>query len=94
MGGGWGVSREEARSGPPPQRMRCEGGWKKADLFGIFLGGAAEGFLGFADAFLDFAFDLLSGVAAGGAGDVVGLSFDLFDFACGNVFAGHNDLLM
>jgi hypothetical protein len=60
---------------------------------GIFLGGAADGFLGFTDAFLDFAFDLLAGVAGDGSGDVVGFALDLLDLSCGNVFASHDDLL-
>jgi hypothetical protein len=50
-------------------------------------------FLHFASSFLDFAFDLLAGVASRGASDVVGFAFDLFDLTGHNVFFTHGTLL-
>jgi hypothetical protein len=66
----------------------------RGGLAGVLFAVSAEGFLDFSDAFLDFAFDLPAGVSGGGAGDVVGFAFDLFDFTGGDVFASHGELLL
>src|SRR4051812_16616871 len=79
------------RSNPPlsmAELLVAIGPWLR-----ILAGGLAHGFLDLADAFLDFALDLLTGVPGGGACDVVGFAFDLFDFAGGYIFTGHEELL-
>ena len=45
------------------------------------------------DGLLKFTFDLTAGISSHRAGDVVGLSFDLFDSAGGDVFMSHDDFL-
>jgi hypothetical protein len=66
----------------------------KLRLFGVLFGCPAHGFLDFAGAFLHFSLDLAAGVSGGGTRDVVRFAFDLLHFSGGDIFTGHNDLLV
>src|SRR4051794_187627 len=62
-------------------------------LLRVLLGHPPHGFLGFARALLQFALDLLSRVATGGADDVIGFAFELLGLAGGDIFTAHMFLL-
>jgi hypothetical protein len=55
--------------------------------------GLAHGILGLASSLLHFAFDLLTRIALGGAGDVVHFALGLLDFPSNSVFCTHDGLL-
>jgi hypothetical protein len=58
---------------------------------GLYCRCFSGGNLGLADGLLDFAFCLTAGVSGYCAGDGIGLSFDLLDYAGGDVFLSQDD---